>query len=390
MLDGFAYHRIVLDENGIPIDYIFLDVNPAYEEFTGLRRAEIVGKRVTEVLPGIERSEFDRIEAYGQVALTGEQMAFEQYSERTGRWSKVRAYSPRVGYFVTLIEDITDRKQAEEALRKLSRAVEQSPSTSLSQTSSGSIEYVNPRFTELTGYSREEAIGQNPRILKTDLTSPEEYKRMWTTIRSGGVWRGVFVNRKKNGDLYWEEASISPITNPSGEITHFVAVKQDITEQKAAEAERSRLLAELQDTNARLVEANMQAHSAADEAEKRAAELDTTISSMADGVVICGSQTGDHPDESIRRGHAGTDFEGTQSSTGRKMEGAWSRDRPGRADPCGRLPHLESLDGRDFDRRGDSGQWARRTTEMALRKCGAAVVRRREGGRRGRDVYRRY
>lgn len=291
MLDGFAYHRIVLDENGTPADYVFLDVNPAFEEFTGLRKENIVGKRITEVLSAIERSEFDRIEAYGHVALTGEQMSFVQHSERMDRWYKVRAYSPREGYFVTLFEDITERRRAEEALRKLSRAVEQSPSTVLITDTRGSIEYVNPRFTELTGYSREEAIGQNPRILKTEHTTPEEYREMWTAIRSGRVWRGEFLNRKKNGELYWEEASISPITNSAGEITHFVAVKQNITEQKAAEAERARLVAQLQDTNARLIEANVQARAAADEAEMRAAELDTTISSMADGVVICGPET---------------------------------------------------------------------------------------------------
>ncbi len=291
MLDGFAYHRIVLDDNGTPVDYVFLDVNPAFEQFTGLRKEEIIGKRATEVAPSIEGPEFDRIEAYGKVALTGEQIALEQHSARMDRWYKVRAYSPRRGYFATLFEDITEQRRAEEALRKLSRAVEQSPSTVLITDTRGTIEYVNPRFTELTGYSREEALGQNPRMLKTDHTTPEEYRGMWSTIRSGRVWRGEFLNRKKNGELYWEEALISPITNSAGEVTHFVAIKRDITEQKAAEAERGRLVAQLQDTNARLTEVNVQARASAEEAEMRAAELDTTISSMADGVVICGRET---------------------------------------------------------------------------------------------------
>jgi len=100
---------------------------------------------------------------------------------------------------------------------------------------SGKIEYVNPKFTQLTGYSSEEAIGQNPRILKTGNTSPEGYERLWKNITSGKEWRGEFCNKKKNGEFYWESASISPVIDSEGTITHFVAVKEDITERKQME-----------------------------------------------------------------------------------------------------------------------------------------------------------
>jgi PAS domain S-box-containing protein len=133
----------------------------------------------------------------------------------------------------------------DEQLRKLSRAVEQSPVSVVITDLEGSIEYINPRFTEVTGYTLEEVLGKNPRILKSGEMPPEAYQHLWQTIKAGGVWRGEFYNRKKNGELYWERASISPILDERGSITHFVAVKEDITEWKRTEAElrlQSRLI----------------------------------------------------------------------------------------------------------------------------------------------------
>ncbi|MBK8420870.1 MAG: PAS domain S-box protein [Anaerolineales bacterium] len=135
---------------------------------------------------------------------------------------------------VCVMHDITDRKQAAEQLRKLSRAVEQSASTIVIADIKGNIEYANKKFTETTGYTIEEAIGNNPRILKSGHTSAEEYKILWQTILAGKEWRGEFHNKKKNGDLYWESATISPIFNEGGKITHFLAVKEDITARKQA------------------------------------------------------------------------------------------------------------------------------------------------------------
>ncbi len=134
-----------------------------------------------------------------------------------------------------IARDITERKRAEEQLRKLSQAVEQSPACVVITDPSGNIEYVNPKFTQLTGYTLEEALGKNPRILKSGETPPEVYKQLWETITSGREWRGEFHNKKKNGELYWESASISPVRDTRGAITHFLAVKEDITERKRAE-----------------------------------------------------------------------------------------------------------------------------------------------------------
>jgi PAS domain S-box-containing protein len=131
------------------------------------------------------------------------------------------------------------RKQGlyENEIRKLSRAMEQVPATVVITNIQGDIEYVNPKFTEVTGYSYEEAIGKNPRILKSDEAKSEHYLDLWDTITKGNEWRGEFHNKKKNGELYWELATISPIRNDQGETTHYLAVKEDITFRKQQEAE---------------------------------------------------------------------------------------------------------------------------------------------------------
>ena len=136
-----------------------------------------------------------------------------------------------------LQDEIAERRQKEEQLRKYSHAIEQSPSSIIITDVKGNIEYANPKFMQVTGYTPEEIIGKNPRILKSGKTPPEEYKQLWTTITSGGEWRGEFYNRKKNGEFYWESASISPIKNQEGVITHFVAIKEDITKHKQTELE---------------------------------------------------------------------------------------------------------------------------------------------------------
>ncbi|MFZ4858646.1 MAG: PAS domain S-box protein [Desulfuromonadaceae bacterium] len=133
--------------------------------------------------------------------------------------------------------ELSERRRIEENLRKLSVAVEQSPASIIITDISGNIEYVNPHFTELTGYSCAEVTGQNPRFLKTGETNSEQYHKLWHTILAGGEWRGEFHNRKKNGELYWEQALIAPIRDDDGTITHFIAIKEDITERKQLEAQ---------------------------------------------------------------------------------------------------------------------------------------------------------
>jgi len=131
--------------------------------------------------------------------------------------------------------DITERQQAEEELKKLSLAVEQSPASVVITDLKGTIEYVNPKFCEVTGYTLAEAIGQNPRILKSVHTPPEIYRELWKTIKAGREWRGEFQNKKKNGEIYWESAIISPLKSADGSTAHYLAVKEDVTERKKME-----------------------------------------------------------------------------------------------------------------------------------------------------------
>ena len=117
-------------------------------------------------------------------------------------------------------------RESEVELIKLSSAVEQSPAVVVITDIEGNIEYVNPKFTELTGYSIEEAIGENPRILKSDKTSSEVYEDLWKTIMSGNEWRGEFCNKKKNGELFWEYGIISPVRDKKGVITNYISIKE--------------------------------------------------------------------------------------------------------------------------------------------------------------------
>jgi two-component system, cell cycle sensor histidine kinase and response regulator CckA len=128
--------------------------------------------------------------------------------------------------------DITERKRAEAELSKLWRAVEQSPVSVVITDLLGRIEYVNPKFVEVTGYSEQELVGQNPSILKSGTMEKEFYQNLWQTISSGREWHGELHNKKKSGELFWESGSISAVKNSEGMITHFVGVKEDITERK--------------------------------------------------------------------------------------------------------------------------------------------------------------
>ena len=123
----------------------------------------------------------------------------------------------------------------------LSQAIEQSPASVVITDAQARIEYVNPRFTELTGYTLEEVRGQTPRILKSGKMDPAVYRELWATLAQGQTWRGELLNRKKNGELYWEEAIIAPIKDNLGRVTHYLAMKEDITELRRAQEERDRM-----------------------------------------------------------------------------------------------------------------------------------------------------
>ena len=155
-----------------------------------------------------------------------------------------------VGVVGTLLGQVCgptgDWGRTEQRLRQLSRAVEQSPVSVLITDLAGRIEYVNPKFIEITGYTLAEVMGKTPRILKSGDKGPEADRELWQTLLAGKEWRGEFHNKKKSGEIYWASASISPIRDLSGRTTHYVAVNEDITARKQVEAERDRLFQELE------------------------------------------------------------------------------------------------------------------------------------------------
>lgn len=136
---------------------------------------------------------------------------------------------------VGTIQDITEHRREEEQLRNLRTAVEQSANSIIITDANGIIEYVNPAFQKASGYSAAEVLGGNPHILKSGEQSDAFYRELWTTIKAGQIWRGQFHNKRKDGALYWESATISPILNAGGEPVRFLAVKEDITERKNME-----------------------------------------------------------------------------------------------------------------------------------------------------------
>jgi PAS domain S-box-containing protein len=180
------------------------------------RVIENVNKRVAGEIESI-RYDFKGLKKDGSVI----------YLEVHGRRIE---YSGKIGVIGTLV-DITSRKKAEEELVKLSEAVRNSPIAILITNRDGIIEYVNPKFIEATGYSQEEIVGNTTRILKSEYHTDEFYKTLWNTILNGDIWSGEILNRKKNGELFWGNLIIYPIKNNKGEITHFVAIMEDITEK---------------------------------------------------------------------------------------------------------------------------------------------------------------
>jgi PAS domain S-box-containing protein len=223
----------LLDSKG----YILLS-NGATERILGMKTEVNPHQLCHHILHGT--SDFSEDCPYKRMKLTGRREVEEFQDGERKLWFQVavdpiRDKSGAIVGAVHIVHDITQRKQAEEQLRKLSCAVEQSPSVKMITDNKGNIEYVNPKFTEITGYTFEEVRGQNPRILKSGHTPPEEHKRLWAAITGGSEWQGEFRNKKKNGELYWESASISPIKDNKGIITHFVKVAEDTTQRKLLE-----------------------------------------------------------------------------------------------------------------------------------------------------------
>lgn len=218
----------------------FIYSNPGTEVLTGYSNRELLEMNYWDFVHPDYR---DEVKQRGLACLKGKEIIehFEfpiihkcgepKWIEYAGKYYDNRGKTAVIGIAI----DITERMKASEKIRKLSLAVENSPAMIVITDILGNMEYVNPKFSSVTGYSLDELYGKNPRIFKSGLTSKEEYENLWKTIKTGNVWKGEFLNKKKNGELFWESNSISCIKNSKGEITHFLGIKEDITEQKLIE-----------------------------------------------------------------------------------------------------------------------------------------------------------
>ncbi|MFC1726315.1 PAS domain S-box protein, partial [candidate division KSB1 bacterium] len=241
------------------LDGIVVDMNDEAESSYGWSRKELIGKPIKTIVPSDRHSQADEFLnrcKEGDLVRNFEGLRCTKDGKTVPVLLTLSLLKDKDGQAMgvaTIAKDISDQKKAEKKLRdyqenlenmvkertaelsKLNQAVEQSPSTVVITDKEGNIEYVNKRFEEITGYSFNEAVGNNPRVLKSGKIPESVYKDLWTTISSGKIWTGELINKKKNGEEFWESASISPIFNDDKEITHYVAVKDDITERKNAE-----------------------------------------------------------------------------------------------------------------------------------------------------------
>ena len=206
----------------------------------GYSRAALLGMTVPEVDMDMPEEHWG---AHWEELRTKRSLTFEgRHQTRDG---EVRFVEVNANYFeyggrpfnLALVRDITERKHAQEAVQKLSHVVDQSPVSVIVTDTLGAINYVNPKFCEVTGYSRDEVLGKNPRILKSGTMSKEVYVDLWRTLAARRDWRGELCNKRKDGSVYWELAVISPMVDAGGNVTNYIAVKEDITVRKRLENE---------------------------------------------------------------------------------------------------------------------------------------------------------
>lgn len=247
MINGFAYHKLVTDNNGNPVDYIFLEINRSFERLVSITREQLIGKTVTSAIPGIQYDSANWINIYGTVALTGENITFEQYSEEIKKWFFITAYSPKLGYFATIFEDITPRKEAEIQLKER----EHFQKTLLDTTSD--IIYIydikkqeniysNKGVMETLGYRQEDVVVFGDKFLK-NVMHPEDFQRYTTQIvpKYQQLSDDEFIEHEyrvedKSGVWHWL-SSLEKVfhRDDTGEVIEVFGSTRDITQRKRVE-----------------------------------------------------------------------------------------------------------------------------------------------------------
>lgn len=257
MLSGVICCQLV-ERNGCP-EFAYRYANQAFRGLMGLEDGPVAA------IPSVENLAPELFQAFGRVVAGAPPEIAEIFVASRNRSFSVQVYCPKAQYLIAIFDAmapgkaVPERQHAPpaaapknqgsegERLRALSVALEQSPAAVLVLDLDGGIQYVNARFTELTGYGSGEVRGRNVRMLQSGLTPWETYEQMWNSLRRGRPWRGEMLNRKKNGLLYWEESHIAPIRDDEGAITHYIEIQVDITERKALEKRLAAAMRESED-----------------------------------------------------------------------------------------------------------------------------------------------
>ncbi|GFR35856.1 diguanylate cyclase [Thermobrachium celere] len=241
MQNAFAYHKVIYDQNKRPIDYEYIYVNDAFEELTGLKKKDVIGSRVTQLIPNIKDSFFNWIEYYGKIAEYESEDHIEQYFDIWDRWYRIDVFSPEKGYFATLFNDITDIKKTTELLREQKDILKQitenlEEATFLQDVKTKEVIYASKSFEKIYEVSLDELI-KGIGSWK-GLIHPDDYEKVMSRFRMEVILenineKGIFVEKyrivTKTGRIKWIKSKFLPIRNENGEIIRIAGIDQDIT-----------------------------------------------------------------------------------------------------------------------------------------------------------------
>ncbi|EAR62396.1 EAL domain-containing protein [Neptuniibacter caesariensis] len=236
LIDALPDHIFIKDKEGK-----YLGCNKAFQSFTGHQEADLIGKTDQDFSESNHAitDKSDTLQVINNLLpINREAWTHEQDGSPILLESQLAPFLDMDGEpqgIVGISRDITEKRKAEERILTLSQAVEQSPVSVVITNLKGEVEYVNSTFESVTGYSQAEVLGKDSSILKSGKTPPGRYADMWAKLVQGESWQGEFQNKKKNGEIFWEQAHIAPVLDAEGEVRHFLAVKQDVTKQKAQE-----------------------------------------------------------------------------------------------------------------------------------------------------------